>query len=195
MPWPNSLSQRPPIPTPSEGTKNTTSTPPKPQPKLDGKADHKPLPTPVSPTDPDRRFSFISPTTVIPTSTQSSPSPQHLTAEALLALTSQPLSQGGAWSSPSPNPRARLLPQAKEKVYTTIGDIYPKTPRQIARDKCWTSRRKNRENCRRIEAKEEHMAQQRERERWFKPVKKIEYYEEEGAKSWGAWEKKKWYRF
>ncbi|TGO26001.1 hypothetical protein BPAE_0068g00350 [Botrytis paeoniae] len=194
MPWPNSLSQRPPIPSPSEGTKNTTSTTPKPQPKLDGKADHKSHPTPVSPTEPDRRFSFISPTTVIPTSTQSSPPPQHLTAEALLALTSQPLSHGGAWSSASPTPRARFLPQATEKIYTVhTGDIYPKTAREIADDKCWTSRRKNRENFKRIEAKEEHLAQQRERERWFKPAKKFEYFEEEGAKNWGAWEKKRWY--
>ncbi|TGO41458.1 hypothetical protein BHYA_0021g00270 [Botrytis hyacinthi] len=193
MPWPNSLSQRPPIPTPSEGTKNTTSPP---QPKLGERADHKSPPTPVSPTDPDRRFSCISPTTVTPTSTQSSPPPQNLTAEGLLALTSQPLSHGGAWSfaSPSPAPRARFLPRATEKIYTfPFGDIYPKTARQIADDKRWVSRRKNRENFKRIEAKEEHLAQQKEREGWFKPAKKIEYYEEEGAKNWGAWEKKKWY--
>ncbi|KAF5877558.1 uncharacterized protein Bfra_001925 [Botrytis fragariae] len=194
MPWPNSLSQRPPIPTPSEGAKNTTSSPSKPQPKIDEKADDESHPTPVSPTDPDRRFSFISPTTVIPTSTQSSPPPQDLTAEGLLALTSQPLSHGGTWSSASPTPRARFLPRATEKIYTVhTGDIYPKTAREIADDKRWTSRRKNRENFKRIEAKEEHLAQQRERARWFKPAKKIEYFEEEGAKNWGAWEKKKWY--
>ncbi|KAF7955928.1 hypothetical protein EAE96_004849 [Botrytis aclada] len=186
MPWPNSLSQRPPIPTPSEGGKNTISSPSKPEPKLAEKA--------MSPTDPDRRFSFISPTTVIPTSTPSSPPPQHLTTEALLALTSQPLSHGGAWSSASPTPRARPLSRANEKIYTAIGDADLKTPRQIARDKCWTSRRKNRENFQRIEAKEEHLAQQRERERWFKPAKKYEYYEEEGARSWAAFEKKEWYR-
>ncbi|TGO55536.1 hypothetical protein BOTNAR_0242g00020 [Botryotinia narcissicola] len=193
MPCPNSLSRRPPILTPSEGTKNTTSLP---QPKLNERADHKSPPPPVSPTDPDRRFSFLSPTTVIPTSTQSTPSPQDLTAEGLLALTTQPLSHGRAWSSASapPAPRARFLPQATEKIYTFYsGDIYPKTMRQIANDKRWVSRRKNRENCNRIEAKEEHLAQQRERERWFKPAKKIDYYNEEGAKSWGAWEKKKWY--
>ncbi|THV54566.1 hypothetical protein BGAL_0024g00310 [Botrytis galanthina] len=195
MPWPNSLYQRPPIPTPSESTKNTTSPP---QPKLDDRADHKSPPPSVSPPEPDRRFSSISPTSVIPTRTQSSPSPPHLTAEDLLALTSQPLSHGGAWSSASastsPAPRARFLPQATEKIYTwPYGEMHPKTARQIADDKRWVSRRKNRENYKRIEAKEEHLAQQRERERWFKPAKKIEYYEEEGAKNWGAWEKKKWY--
>ncbi|TGO13092.1 hypothetical protein BTUL_0077g00450 [Botrytis tulipae] len=193
MPCPNSLSQRPPIPTPSEGTKNITSSP---QPRFDEKADQKSPPTAVYPTDPDRRFSLISPTTVIPTNTQSTPPPQDLTAEGLLALTTQPLSHGGAWSSASasPAPRARFLPQATEKIYTTpYGDTYPKTIRQIADDKRWVSRRKNRENFNRIEAKEEHLAQQRERERWFKPAKKIDYYEEEGAKTWGAWEKKKWY--
>ncbi|KAF7881714.1 uncharacterized protein EAF02_006402 [Botrytis sinoallii] len=189
MPWPNSLSQRPPISTPSEGTKNTTSPPSKTQPRIDEKADHK-----SSPTDPDRRSSFISPTTVVPTSTQSTP-PQHLTAEALLALTSQPLSHGGVWSSASPTPRARFLPRATEKIYTlSNGAIYPKTVRQLADAKRWISRRKNRENFQRIEAKEEHLAQQRERERWFKPAKKIEYYDEEGTMSWGAWEKKKWAR-
>ncbi|KAF7932999.1 uncharacterized protein EAE97_008766 [Botrytis byssoidea] len=193
MPCPNSLSQPPPIPTPSEGTKNTTSPL---QPKLDERADHKSPLTAVSPTDPNRHSSFTSPTTVIPTSIQSTRSPQDLTAEGLLALTSQPLSHGGAWSSASapPAPRAQFLSQATEKIYTFYsGDIYPKTMRQIADDKRWVSRRKNRENCNRIEAKEEHLAQQRERERWFKPAKKIDYYDEEGAKSWGAWEKKKWY--
>ncbi|KAF7899690.1 hypothetical protein EAF00_004026 [Botryotinia globosa] len=191
MPCPNSLSQRPPIPTPSEGTKNTTSPP---QPKRDERADHKSPPPSVSPTD--RRFSLISPTTLVPPSTQSTPTPQDLTAENLLALTTQPLSHGGAWSSASasPAPRARFLPQATEKIYTFYsGDINPKTIRQIADDKRWVSRRKNRENFNRIEAKEEHLAQQRERERWFKPAKKIDYYEDEGAKNWGAWEKKKWY--
>ncbi|KAF7930427.1 uncharacterized protein EAE98_004827 [Botrytis deweyae] len=181
MPWPNSLSQRPPISTPSEGTKNTTSPPSKPQPKIDEKADHKSSPTPVSPI-------------VVPTSTQSTP-PQHLTAEALLALTSQPLRHGGAWSSAPPAPRARFLPRATEKIYTlSNGAVYPKTVRQLADAKRWISRRKNRENFRRIEAKEEHLAQQRERERWFVPAKKIEYYDEEGTVSWGAWEKKKWAR-
>ncbi|TEY65689.1 hypothetical protein BOTCAL_0137g00250 [Botryotinia calthae] len=194
MPWPNSLSQRPPVPTSSEGTKNTTLSPPNPQPKLKEKADHKPSPTPASPTDLDRRFSFISPATRIPTSTQPSPSPKHLTAESLLALTSQPLSHGGAWSSPSPTRQARFLSQANEKVHTGIGVIRPKTPRNVAWEKCWTSRRKNRENYKRIEAMEEHLAQKRERERYFKPAKKIEYLDDEGAKGWATWEKKKWYR-
>ncbi|KAF7909739.1 uncharacterized protein EAF01_003457 [Botrytis porri] len=189
MPLPNSLSQRPPIPTPSEGTKNTTSS----TPKLDEKADDKSPPAPIPSTDPDRRFSSISPTTLIPTSTTP---PPNLTAEALLALTSQPLSHGAAWSS-APTPRARFLPQATEVIYTCSygGEVYPQTARQIARAKCWISRRKNRENFKRIEAKEEHLAQQRERERWFKPAKKIEYLDEEGVKPWAIFEKKKWHRY
>ncbi|KAM0127650.1 hypothetical protein ACHAP3_008699 [Botrytis cinerea] len=194
MPWPNSLSQRPPIPTPSEGTKNTTPSPPNSQPKLEEKADHKSPPAPASPTDPDRRFCFISPTTIIPTSTQPSPPPKQLTAESLLALTSQPLRHGGAWSSASPTRQARFLSQSNEKVHTGSGDIRPKTARTVAWEKCWTSRRKNRENYKRIEAMEEHLAQKRERERYFKPAKRIEYLDDEGAKGWATWEKKKWCR-
>ncbi|KAB8296011.1 hypothetical protein EYC80_008824 [Monilinia laxa] len=138
MPWPNSLSQRPPGTSADDGRDKISTPLPKAPSNTDGKPkDHgAPPPTPITPSDPDRRFSFASSTTPSsPTNTNPLSSSKPLVEEDLLALISEPLSHGGAWSSPTQNQNPSARPKAHEDVYTGIGEYYQKSAREIARER------------------------------------------------------------
>ncbi|QSZ37215.1 hypothetical protein DSL72_009309 [Monilinia vaccinii-corymbosi] len=144
MTWPNSLSRRPPGTSADDGKDNIPPSPP----KAPSNTDEKPIdhdapsssPIPPNPSDPDGRFSSVSATTPNP-STDPDPDPlppsKPLNEEDLLALTSEPLSHGGAWSSPPPanqNPSSNK-PQDPEEVYTGNGKRKQKSTCELAREK------------------------------------------------------------
>ncbi|KAJ8069020.1 hypothetical protein OCU04_002696 [Sclerotinia nivalis] len=165
MRWSSLLSQRPPSTSASEGKGNPTTFPS----DTDEKATscEPPPPTPTPPLDPDERISFISPSPPSSINTKPESSPNCLTEEALLALTSQPLIHGGAWSSPR-NPKSEK--QANEKVYAGIGEARrQRSPSELAREKQWMSKRKKAVEDKRREAEEATMNQVRSRDRWTKP--------------------------
>ncbi|CAD6444132.1 bc7fae0e-4b3c-4f11-9928-94a8ee074e99-CDS [Sclerotinia trifoliorum] len=164
--WSSLLSQPEPSTTTSKGKDNPATKSPY---DTDEKAKscETPLATPIHPLDVDRRF-FITPSSP-PTSPKTKPesSTNCLTEEALLALTSQSLIHGGAWSSPR---KPKCEKRAKEKVYTGIGEApRPKTPSELARGKQWISKRKTAAGDKRREVEDVTMNQVTGRDRWTKP--------------------------
>ncbi|ESZ96567.1 hypothetical protein SBOR_3069 [Sclerotinia borealis F-4128] len=120
----------------------------------------------LSPSDPDRRFSFVSPTPTTSTPTKIDSSPKVISEEALLALTAEPLSHGGAWSSPPSNPNPKPRNRFIERIYTGIGEHHQKTASELARETLWMKKRKTTLQDKKWEAQEAEMDKVRSRERW-----------------------------
>ncbi|APA10972.1 predicted protein [Sclerotinia sclerotiorum 1980 UF-70] len=126
-----------------------------------------PPPTPTHSLDPYRRFSITLPFPPFSPNTKPKSSPDCLTDEALLVLTSQPLIHGGTWSSPR---KPKCKKRAKEKVYTGTGETpRQKSPSELAREKQWISKRKTARGDQRREIEDTTMNQVRGRDRWTKP--------------------------
>ncbi|KAG4030966.1 hypothetical protein MFRU_010g00940 [Monilinia fructicola] len=119
MPWPNSLSQHPPG-TSADDDKDKVSTP---LPKAPSNTDEEPRDHDAAPTTPSSS-----------TNTRSLSSSKPL-VEKILALTSEPLSHGGAWSSPAQNQKPSDRPKYHEEVYIGIGEYHPKSGSELAHER------------------------------------------------------------
>ncbi|KAI9649293.1 hypothetical protein NHQ30_001865 [Ciborinia camelliae] len=163
MPWPSSLAQQPPGTSEDNGCNNTSTSPTKPLSESEEKSTgHEPPPAPIL--DPDRRFSFVSPPSPTSTSTKPLSSPKSLNEEALLALTSEPLGHGGAWSSPPATQKSEK--ETKEEVYSGVGEHHQKTQSELAREKQGMGKRKTVFEDKRRAGEGEEVDKAWSKERW-----------------------------